>query len=94
MQMLKVFNLIFVICSLLTCINSQVEEIMVAKAAIETIESTAKLANDLAIKAQPGNACFQNGDCYPINVFDNLCCVKNGFIGQCCNMFSYISERP
>ena len=88
------FKTIFVLYAILNCVNSQVEEIMVAKAAIQTIKGAAELANDVATKIQPGNLCFTNEDCYPINVFDNLCCIKNGLVGQCCNMFAYISERP
>ena len=51
-------------------------------------------ANHIPKNLRQGVLCFKNDDCFPINVFNNLCCNEYGIAGQCCNMFSYIAEQP
>ena len=84
---------ILIIVSVSSLVNSQISE------AIDAVRNAADGLNKIAIKAQTGNICKQNDNCYPINVLDNLCCNEKGPIsllieGQCCNMFSYIQEQP
>jgi len=69
-------------------------DIQLAADAIKMAEDGIKATNDILVMTQPGNICLVNSDCYPINIFENLCCIKNGVIGRCCNMFYYISLRP
>jgi hypothetical protein len=81
-------QILLIILAITSCIDSQAREI------IDTAKEAAEMANDIAKKLQPGALCFKNDDCFPINVFNNLCCNEYGIAGQCCNMFSYIAEQP
>ena len=56
--------------------------------------SSGSLLNEIPVHLQTGNICVTSDECYPINWFNNVCCVKYGAPGQCCNMFSYISLNP
>jgi hypothetical protein len=69
-------------------------EIKLAVDLINAAKDGIKVTNEILEKTQPGYMCNVNADCYPINIFENLCCIKNGLLGECCNMFSYISLRP
>jgi hypothetical protein len=78
---LKMLKILLLLLAITTCIDSQARDI------IDTAKEAAK-------KLHPGNICLENDDCYPINVFNNLCCMEYTIVGQCCNMFSYIAEQP
>jgi hypothetical protein len=81
---LKMLKILLLLLAITTCIDSQARDII----------DSAKEAAKIAKKLQPGNICLENDDCYPINVFNNLCCMEYTVVGQCCNMFSYIAEQP
>ena len=80
-------KLVFTALVAIISFASPESELQVAKEVISA-------ANDLLEMAQPGNVCIENRDCYPVNYFDNLCCIRNGLVGKCCNMFQYCFLRP
>lgn len=61
---------------------------------IQEAKEVLKTVDYILDSVQPGNVCMNNKDCYPINLIYNLCCIRNGFVGKCCNMFAFISLRP
>ena len=81
------------VSTFITFIKSE-SEIQLAVDVIKAAKDGIKATNDILVMSQSGNICLENNDCYPINILNNLCCIRNGVVGQCCNMFYYISLRP